>query len=148
MSKSILARLGYFVGGICLTLVVLAFLSDTPDQPKPQAFADSGPALTSEHLASKLTPIIQTHLQEAKEDIIAASGGPFIRSAVRMSFPIAVREVDPVVHHGVSAALDEFGHYSISDFARLLEAHLASKKTYSADPEAYRLLDELKRVQR
>ena len=144
MTKSVLRRICLFVFAAGVTLLVLSRLEgngQTSNQA-PGPVGDS-PALTSEHLSSKIAPVIQNHLEEGKEEIIKAAGGPMIRSAVRLGWPVAMREVQPVTHRGVEALLDEFGKFSISDLAKLLEDHF-SKKQFAAGPRDTRLLWELK----
>jgi len=104
--------------------------------------APAGPALSTEHLTAKVAPIVQKHLIDAKADIVAHAGGLVERTAVRVGFPIAVREVPPVVEHGIDAVVDEFGQFSIRDLVKFLDGH-AKAKGYASP----RLLTELKAAQ-
>ncbi|MDR3639511.1 MAG: hypothetical protein P4L84_37265 [Isosphaeraceae bacterium] len=144
MTRRLLAHILTFAAGASLTLLALAYLAAEPPAPRLTDLANTapaGPALTVDHLTAKISPVLQQKLIEAKPDIIAAAGGPVARTAVRLGFPVAVREVPTFTEHGIRAVTDELGHYSISDLMQLLE-HAAL--TRDVAPGSDRLLAELR----
>lgn len=124
MTRRLLDALAAFALGVCLTLLALAYAAGEPPTPRLTDLrftAPDGPAHTVDHLTAKVAPVLQRQLVEAKPDIVDAAGGPVARTAVRLGFPIAVREVPTFTDHGIRAVLTEFGHYSVADLIELLD---------------------------
>lgn len=115
--------LAFMFGGCCaLGLLVLAEASLTPaPEPPRAALAFEGPALTADHLAAKVAVRVREELVKAKPEIVANAGGWIQRQAVRSGFPIAEREVPTFTRHGIDAALEEFGNFSVGDLVKLLD---------------------------
>lgn len=132
-----------FALGVSVTLIVLAYAAGEPPTPRftdLRFTAPEGPARTVDHLAAKVAPVLQQKLVEAKPDIVEAAGGPVARTAVRLGYPIAVREVPTFTDHGIRAVLSEFGHYSVADLIELLDN---AAQTGDAEPSSQRLHAEL-----
>lgn len=148
MNHRLLAHVLTFTAGVSLTLLVLTYLAAEPPDPPLTDLRESapaGPALTVDHLTAKIAPILQQKLIEAKPDIIDAAGGPLAQTAVRLGFPVAVREVPTFTEHGIRAVTDELGRYSVSDLLALLE-HAALTREPAAPAGSDQLLSELRAV--
>lgn len=146
MNRRLADHIVTFTAGASLTLVLVAYLSVEPPTPPLTDLrfnAPMGPALTVDHLTAKIAPILQQKLVDAKEDVVEAAGGPVSRTAVRLGFPVAVREVPTFTEHGIRAVTDELGHYSVRDLIALLE-HAALTRGTPRTPGAQRLLNELR----
>jgi hypothetical protein len=137
-----------FLGGIVATLLALSYVAAEPPTPvlAPGCFGGTIGAPTSvDHLVAKVSPVLQQKLIDAKDDIVASAGGPVARTAVRVGFPVAVREVPTFTEHGCRAILDEFGSYSVADLIALLDSAAKTRET-KAPAAARRLLTELRRA--
>ena len=75
---------------------------------------------TTEQLATKLAPKLQTILNERREEIIAKSGDLPTRLAVRSAFPIFVREVPEFLGDALEIIVDEFGRMNLNDLIDFL----------------------------
>jgi hypothetical protein len=78
-------------------------------------------------LAVRITPALVRSLEERKESFIARAGGFVMRQAVKVGWPVAMRELPGAVEAGVDALLDEFGTMTITDVASRLIAHQQAK---------------------
>ncbi len=133
-----------FACGAASMLAIGVYLAGTPPSPPLTDLrftAPTGPALTVDHLTAKIAPVIQRELMDAKPDVLEHAGGPIERGAIRLAYPLAVREVPVFTEHGIRALTDEFGQYSVQDLVHLLEDAAATK----GDREG-RLLSQLKRT--
>jgi hypothetical protein len=144
MTKPILTHTLAAILGGCAVILALAYAPSPADPPLTDLrfSAPVGAAGTVDHLTAKVAPVLQQKLTDARDDIVANAGGPMSRTAVRLGFPIAVREVPTFTDHGIRAVLDEFGHYSVADLITLLDDAAKTKPT-EPTPGSFRLLREL-----
>jgi hypothetical protein len=77
--------------------------------------------------ARRVSPRVVAELESRREAIIADSGGFLIREAVRIGFPVALREVPHLAEAGADAMLDRFGGLTISEIAERLVTHNRAK---------------------
>jgi hypothetical protein len=146
MNPRLAAHAVTLTAGASLTLLLLSYLAAEPPTPPLtdlRLSAPIGPALTVDHLTAKIAPVLQQKLIDAKEDVVEAAGGPVARTAVRLGFPVAVREVPTFTEHGIRAVTDELGHYSVRDLLDLLE-HAAATRDTPGTAGADRLRNELR----
>lgn len=73
-------------------------------------------------LAAAISPILQSYLELRKGDILAAAG-LILRPAIKLAFPVALRQIPAVTEAGTNALLDKFADMSIGDLASKLVQH-------------------------
>jgi hypothetical protein len=78
-------------------------------------------------LAAKISPALVASLLAAEDRIVAASGGPFIRGAVRMIYPALLREVPPMSEVALDTVSREFGNMTVNDIMALIAARNAAR---------------------
>lgn len=84
-------------------------------------------------LASHIGPAIAKQVASRRDTIVANAGGPIKREAVRLGFPVLIREIPTITEAGIDAALDEFGKLSITDLVERMVKHNQAKGRASAN---------------
>lgn len=77
--------------------------------------------------AKQVAPAVVASLVERKDAIVADAGNLFMRQAVRLGWPVALREVPNLAETGADAMLDRFGTMTIADIAGRLVQHNEAK---------------------
>lgn len=97
-------------------------LRPAPVAPLPPT-SDLSSSVVAKSLAAKIAPRLQQTLSDRKPEIIASAGALPARAAVRLGFPVALREVPTLTEAGVAALLDQLGGMSLPELARTIAAH-------------------------
>jgi hypothetical protein len=83
---------------------------------------------TAKKLAAKIGPILQQEARAIEPEIVARSGGPVVRLAVKTAYPIGVREVPYLTELGIDRILTLFSTMPIGDLARTIIEHADARK--------------------
>lgn len=119
-----LQRRALLIAGAAVTVIVFALGYELR---RPGAAYSPIPSLNSsaiaKSLADKIAPVLQANVTQRKEEIIASAGGWSARTAVRVGFPVGVREIPTLTEVGAEAMLDHLGSLSLSELSKTLTAH-------------------------
>jgi len=94
----------------------------------------------AERIAAQLAPSLQTLAIEHKDAVIAGSGGPVTRLAVRTVYPAGVKAVPYATQVGCDRALTYLDGLSVAQLIGLMSEH-ARAKGHSLDPTVARLAE-------
>ncbi|WP_422928540.1 hypothetical protein [Singulisphaera sp. PoT] len=112
---------GTLIGVAGSSLFIVVTFAKSHDVVKPKVTD------ISKQLASAIAPVIASTVTSRKEDIIASAGGLPARAAVRLGFPIGIREIPPLTQVGCDALLDRLGDMPLPQIASALASHQRAK---------------------
>jgi hypothetical protein len=94
--------------------------------PDPLAPVDPVSPIAAE-FGRRISPRLVSEIVQREDAIVAGSGGFLTRQAVRIGFPVALRQVPKLTEAGADAMLDEFGGLTITEVAGKLVQHNQAK---------------------